>query len=227
MMIRHNVDFMEETTMFKGFFDLDGPFNRFGTFAFDMIALNLLWFIFSIPIFTVGASTTALFYVLGKKIRNEDGYIWRDFWKSFKLNFRQSTIIWLLMLIVFSIARFNLNSSHLFGSMGKALVVFQYAILLQMIFISIYIFPLLSRFYLTIAGAIKMAFFVANRHLLTTIICILLFVATLFITWVASIFIFVAVSLYAISAAYFIEKILVKYMPEKEGSSLEETASEE
>lgn len=218
---------MEERTMLRGFFDLDGPFNRFGTFAFDMIALNFLWFIFSIPIFTVGASTTALFYVLGKKVRNEDGYIWRDFWKSFKLNFRQSTIVWIILLVVFSLARFNLNSAHLFGSMSKAMIVFQYAILLQLIFITIYIFPLLSRFYMSITGAFKMAFFMANRHLLTTIICIVLFVATFFITWIVPIFIFLAVSLYAVSAAYFIEKIFVKYMPKKEETSLEESMSQE
>lgn len=218
---------MEEITMLKGFFDLDGPFNRIGTLVFDIIFLNFLWFIFSIPIFTVGASTTALFYVMGKKVRNEDGYIWRDFWKSFKLNFRQSTVIWLILLVAFLIARFNLSNSYLFGNMGKVLVVFQYAVLLQLIFITIYVFPLLSRFYMSIAGVIKMAFFMANRHLLTTIVCIVLLVAIFLLTWTVPVFIFVAVSLYALSSAYFIEKVLHKYMPQKEDGPSDETVSEE
>ena len=95
--------------MLRGFFDLDGPFNRFGTFLFDIIALNFIWFIFSIPVFTMGAATTALFYVVGKKVRKEDGYLLKDFWKSFRMNFKQSTVIWILMLFIILIARFNLK----------------------------------------------------------------------------------------------------------------------
>lgn len=207
--------------MLRGFFDLDGPFNRFGTFLFDIIALNFIWFIFSIPVFTMGAATTALFYVVGKKVRKEDGYLLKDFWKSFRMNFKQSTVIWILMLFIILIARFNLKSAHLFGNMGKALVVFQYAILLQLIFIGIYIFPLLSRFYLTITGALKMAFIIANKHLFTTLFCIFLLVATFFLVWVVPIYIFISIGLYAVTSAYLIEKILNKYMPKNEESILE------
>lgn len=207
--------------MLRGFFDLDGPFNRFGTFLFDIIALNFIWFIFSIPVFTMGAATTALFYVVGKKVRKEDGYLLKDFWKSFRMNFKQSTVIWILMLFIILIARFNLKSAHLFGNMGKALIVFQYAILLQLIFIGIYIFPLLSRFYLTIAGALKMAFIIANKHLFTTLFCIFLLVATFFLVWVVPIYIFISIGLYAVTSAYLIEKILNKYIPKNEESILE------
>lgn len=207
--------------MLRGFFDLDGPFNRFGTFLFDIIALNFIWFIFSIPVFTMGAATTALFYVVGKKVRKEDGYLLKDFWKSFRMNFKQSTVIWILMLFIILIARFNLKSAHLFGNMGKALIVFQYAILLQLIFIGIYIFPLLSRFYLTIAGALKMAFIIANKHLFTTLFCIFLLVATFFLVWAVPIYMFISIGLYAVTSAYLIEKILNKYIPKNEESILE------
>ena len=63
----------------------------------DMICLNVLWVICSIPIVTIGASTTALYTVMLKMVRNEEGYIFRGFFKAFKENFKQSTIIWLIV----------------------------------------------------------------------------------------------------------------------------------
>ena len=38
-------------------------------------------------------------YVTLKMARNDDGYTIRSFFKSFKENFKQSTIIWLLLLL--------------------------------------------------------------------------------------------------------------------------------
>ncbi|WP_058486630.1 YesL family protein [Defluviitalea phaphyphila] len=207
--------------MWKGFFDLDGPFNRIGTLIFDLIALNIIWFIFSIPIITIGASTTALFYATGKKVRKEDGYIFRDFWKSFKMNFKQSTIIWIIMLIMAFIIWFNLNNLWVFGNMQKFFVIFQYAILIQFIIIGIYIFPLLSRFYVTVPGVFKMSFIIGNRHILTTIICVALLVITVLLMLTIPMYFFMGVSVYAIASIYFIQKILVNYMPENQENKQE------
>ena len=84
--------------MLSGFFNYDNPVWRFiGKFG-DLIILNVLWFVCSIPIFTIGASTTAVYYVTLKLARNDDGYTIRSFFKSFKENFKQATIIWLILL---------------------------------------------------------------------------------------------------------------------------------
>ena len=60
--------------------------------------LNLLWFLCSIPIFTVGAATTALYYASLQIVRDEDSHVGRLFFRSFKENFRQATAIWLILL---------------------------------------------------------------------------------------------------------------------------------
>ena len=60
--------------------------------------LNLLWFICCIPIVTAGASTTALYYVTLKMVKDEESGLTRAFFHSFKENFRQGTIIWLILL---------------------------------------------------------------------------------------------------------------------------------
>lgn len=68
------------------------------TRLFDLILLNILWLICSLPVFTVGASTTALYKVTLQMTANEEGYILRDFLKAFKKNFKQSTIVWLVLM---------------------------------------------------------------------------------------------------------------------------------
>ena len=81
-------------------FDLDNPFFRFISKLVDVIWLNILWLIFSIPMVTIGASTTAMFSVTMKMARDKEGYVFQGFWKAFKENFKQATIIWIILLIV-------------------------------------------------------------------------------------------------------------------------------
>ena len=64
----------------------------------ELVFLSFLTFVFSIPIVTLGASVTAMHYVLLKIYRDEEGKIFPAFWQSFKGNFRQSTVIWLIAL---------------------------------------------------------------------------------------------------------------------------------
>ena len=75
------------------------PEGRFIGKFWDVLIVNLLWFFLSIPIFTIGASTTAMYYVTLKLARDDDGYTIRSFFKSFKENFKQATIIWMIFLI--------------------------------------------------------------------------------------------------------------------------------
>ena len=72
-------------------------FDRIFGFLGQLIALNLLWIVCSLPIITAGASTTALFYCTLKLHKDGDIRVLHDFFKSFKQNFRQSTLIWILM----------------------------------------------------------------------------------------------------------------------------------
>ena len=62
--------------------------------------LNLLWFLCSLPIFTIGASTTALYYVSLKIVQGEDSNLTRLFFRSFRQNFRQATTLWLILLAI-------------------------------------------------------------------------------------------------------------------------------
>ena len=59
----------------------------------DCIYSSILWFIFSLPLITAGASTTALYYTVNKVIRYDRGNMSKEFFKAFKSNFRQSTLV--------------------------------------------------------------------------------------------------------------------------------------
>ena len=88
--------------------------------AADLFMLNVVFVICCLPVVTIGASLTALHYVTLKMARNEESYIIRSFFKSFKQNFKQSTIINLIMLLIAGVLYFDTNIvSQMGGSMSK------------------------------------------------------------------------------------------------------------
>ena len=84
-------------------FKLDSPFMNFLNRVCDIMILNFMVILFSLPIVTAGASITAAYYIAYKMVKNEESYIVRGFFKAFKENFKQSTIIWLIFLAIFAI----------------------------------------------------------------------------------------------------------------------------
>ena len=82
----------------RGIFDIDSPFIQFLAHIADLIILNIVFLICCIPFVTIGPSITALNYVTLKLAAKEDINVIRSFFKSFRQNFRQALIIWILLL---------------------------------------------------------------------------------------------------------------------------------
>ncbi|MBQ8041164.1 MAG: DUF624 domain-containing protein [Lachnospiraceae bacterium] len=142
-------------------FNLDSPILRaLGTLA-DLCILNIITLIGCLPIITAGASITAMHYVLLKMVRNQDGYVWKDYWKSFKENFWQGTAVGSVLLIFVA---FFLIDCYIFKGLVENIsvpllaVAGAFALFLYMIYL--YAFPLLSHFHNTVPGTLKNAFFV-------------------------------------------------------------------
>lgn len=152
-------------------FNLDGPVISFLNKLTDLILLNFLAAICCIPIFTVGASLTALNYVALKMVRNEEGYLIKSFFKSFKENFKQATIIWLIMLVVtfiFGGDIFIMKYSNL--EFPKWLTVSMAAVGMLMVFAMMHVFPVLARFENSVKGTFKNSFFMGVLSLPKTIV---------------------------------------------------------
>jgi uncharacterized membrane protein YesL len=203
-----------------GLFNINNGFFRAISRIMDLILLNILWVITSIPIFTIGASTTAVYYVCMKMMRNEEGYVSSDFFRSFKQNFKQSTAIWLLSLLVALILwcdwRFWSSGAGIFYSLMKGVT-----IIISVFFLLtfLYIFPVQARFENKIKANIKNAFLLSIRHILTTIfmiviLCIMAF-GIYYVPLIFLIFIIMGVSGVSFTLSALFNNLFNKYIPEE------------
>lgn len=192
----------------------------------DIIILNALFLICSIPVFTIGASITAMYYVTLKMVKNEDCYTVKSFFKSFKQNFLQATGIWLIVLAVafllyedFRIASGQIAQSVTIpDSMVLLLTVFLIAASLFLIFTVLYVFPVLSKFDNTVKNTIKNSFIMAISHMPSTIAIVLItFIPLTIIYLVPSFFIliFAAFGFIAYANSFLFMRIFKKYIPEE------------
>ncbi len=146
--------------------------------------LNVLWFFCCLPIVTVGASTTALFYVTLKVAKNEEGNVTKAFFRSFKQNIRKATIIWLILLVAgLALALdgyvfYHMRFENAFWTIGTAIffvVLAAYAIILM------YIFPLLARFENTVKAMFLNSIMLGMRFLLCTVVMAVIYLAMAFV----------------------------------------------
>ena len=179
----------------NNFFNFDGPFFTILNRVSDLIILNVLWLICCIPIVTIGASTTAMYYVALKMVNNEESYVTRSFFKSFRENFRQSTIIWLIMLPIGILIAFNLYVS-LFVEIRMSGILMNDILLPVSLLVAVfyvmtmfYVFPLQSKFVNQIRYTLKNALILSIRHLPFTVIFIAGTAAAVFLFVRFSIFI--------------------------------------
>ena len=146
----------------------------------DLMILNILTVFCCIPIITAGASMTAMHYVALKMARNEECYIARDFFKSFKLNFRQGTAIWLIELFIILILTGDfLIMSRTEMSFGNVIKVILTVIAFLALFTFMFVFPVLAKFENTVMRTIKNAFFIGVLQFPKTIAMMVLAVLPL------------------------------------------------
>ena len=212
--------------MFSGFFNYDNPVWRFiGKFG-DLILLNILWIICSIPVFTIGASTTAVYYVTLKLARDDDGYTIRSFFKSFKENFKQSTTIWLILLAVGFILGIDMYFFvRLFaGAETIRTVMLTVFLAMGIIYLAVftYIFPIQARFFNSVKRTFFNAFFMSLRHLFRTIGMLVIdgaLIAAGFVFMippVLMVFMLFGFPLLAFINSYILAPVFKLYMPKEE-----------
>ncbi|MBQ6806202.1 MAG: DUF624 domain-containing protein [Lachnospiraceae bacterium] len=203
------------------FFDMDSPVMRVLNRIGDLLILNIIMIICCIPVITAGAAFTGMYYVLLKIVRGEEGYLIRGFFKSFKQNFKQATILWLMILLIIGI---YVGDFWIFNYSGiefpKAFVIVICAIAVVLLMVVVYIFPILARFENTIKNTIKNAFFMAILNLPKTILMVLLlfvpFVIVYFSTYATIFVIMFGISVPAYISAYLYSGVFKKFEPEEE-----------
>lgn len=139
--------------------------------------LNLLWFLCCIPIFTIGASTTALYSVTLKIVRDEEGDVTGQFLRAFRDNFRQATVLWLILAgFGMVLAGDGYILYHLYRSTNGGIAVFWTILLAVLIAAAVvyaavlaYVFPLTASVKNTNAAMLKNSLLISIHYLFCTI----------------------------------------------------------
>jgi uncharacterized membrane protein YesL len=192
---------------------------RFLSRLADLMILNILVLIPSIPVITIGAALTAMHYVLIKMVRNEETYITKMFFKSFKENFLQSTIEWIIIMAVFGV--FAADYFIFVRSGQEFSTVFMIAILAVSVLVMMsimYVFPLQARFYNTIGKTFKNSVLIMILNFPKSILMFILYmlpVVLLFISSFATPFLIMfGVSVPGLGAVYLYRKVFERFEPE-------------
>ena len=204
-----------------------GLFSRIFGFLGQLVALNLLWIICSIPVITAGASTTALFYCTLKIHKDGDCRAFKDFFKSFKQNFKQSTLVWLLMILVTVIIYFERKAIP--SMPGVMPAIFSYllvAVCIPLIMIALYVFPTVAAFDNKIPKLVMNALYFSIKNIIYTLAVAAITIAPMFFTLVDAklfpvyllIWLLCGVSLTALADSWFLWKLYKPYFPEAEGA---------
>lgn len=152
----------------------DTPIMRgFSTLA-DLALLNLLWLVCSLPIFTIGASSAALYQCLFSLECGEGGG-GRAFFRAFRDAFQRATLLWLMVLlsgiVLVTDYRLTIESSFVFrGVLIAAYVAITLLCLCSLVFL--FVPPALSAS--SIPRALKTAFLLGVANLPRTILVLLL-----------------------------------------------------
>lgn len=154
-----------------GLFSVDGKFAQFMGKLADIIILNVLLVVCSIPIVTAGAAATAFYYVMLKLVKNEESYVFRSFLKAFRENFKQSTIVYLIILGVAAVIGIDFYFAvKQGGGTGNPLFVVFCIIALFFYMGSCYLFPIMAFFENSTKKVFKNAFLMAIAHFPYTIL---------------------------------------------------------
>lgn len=206
------------------FFSMDNKFFVFMGKVADLCLLNLVCLACCIPIVTAGASITALYYVTLKMVRNEESYIFRSFFKSFKQNFRQATIIHLIMVAAAVLLYLDTNIVKVMGEpMSQIMSVIFAVFTLVYAMILLYLYPILAKFYNSVKNTFTNAILMAIRHLPYTIIMLIICALPLLIFFVPSLqmqmtlillLLLFGMAVIAYLNSFFLVKIFDKYIPE-------------
>ena len=160
--------------MLDELFSLNGPYARAMNWLWNMLVISILWAVCCIPVFTIGAASTAAYYAAAKCVRRHTGKVVSEFFSSFRVNFRQATVLTLLwgcLMILLVFECFYLYSDP---QVPLAVLYLFYFLLAAALSCTMYLWPCLSRFAKKNLQFIQMAVILTFRHVISTILLFLL-----------------------------------------------------
>ena len=139
----------------------------------DLMILNLLFLLGCLPIVTVGASLSGMYYALFR-FANEEGTVFKDYWHGFRSDFGKSTAGWLLLLVILFLVLENGWYLYVSGNLSTWILILFLTVLFLALAIGSYFFPLNARFQNTFGRTLNNSVIFALGHLPRTILLVIL-----------------------------------------------------
>lgn len=180
----------------------------------DIFCIGFLWLLCSLPLVTIGASTTALYHVVYKVLRKDQGHIVKEFFSSFCSNFKQSSILWLIIVLLSFLLGLDLYWGYQISNIwGKNNWIFIPIFILAAITLlcSIYLFPYIARFQDSTKQTLKNVILICLFHLPYSILMLLFLFAAIAICLIVPIGLICVPPLYMLIISFVLEHIFQKY----------------
>lgn len=219
-------------------FSIEGKFFRALTKAGDFLILGFFGVLFSLPVVTIGASLTAMFYVGMKLVRDEESYVFRGFIKSFKQNFKQSFIMELIIVVLTALLITDVRICYTWANNdgGLPIRLLMFAVIGMLLVLSavvLYAFPMLSKFDNSVIRTLKNSLILCMHHLPQTFIMLfatyglIIFSINFFTAFIVTIPLIVYIDSYILARIFLIyAKASVQPQEDKEEETPEGSAED-
>lgn len=165
------------------FFVIDSPVMRFLGRVGDILLLNIVFVVTSIPVITIGTALSALYTVAMKLVRGEDPAIIKEYLKAYKRNFKPATICWLIMAVIGVLLFVDFRLVAVFSGTAYTVMRLLLAMILGIWLLTfLYLFPYIARFDNTIFNSMKNALFLSVAHIPSTLMMLGVAIGLLIIT---------------------------------------------
>lgn len=154
------------------FFSVESPFYRFIVKFFDVIKLNFMWLICSLPIITIGASTVAAMSVALKMVDEEEGYICRSFVKAFKENWKQGMILGIISVIAVYAVYLDFQLFEAVEGNPILFLIIGMVSCFVVIMCLIYAYPLMARYENTLIRTIQNSYRIGRKYFARTVMLV-------------------------------------------------------
>lgn len=204
------------------FTDYNSRFSRFVTRISELVLLNFVFILTCIPVFTIGASVTALYSITLKMMRGEEGYIIRGYFKDFIRNFKQATCFWFMALLLYFLLYIVYTAAAVNGGLLFQIyivVTWALGILYSMYFL--FVFPLAATFQNTMKGIARNAFSMIIAHFPMVLTAYLTVMVPLFVSfgidtkimqYALLFWILIGFSAVAFWSSFYLNRIFIRYM---------------
>lgn len=167
----------------KKIFDPDALVWRAMAFIGDLILLNLVFILTSIPIITIGTSITALASVQFRVIEKRTDFVVKDYFRAWKSNFKNSTIIWMIYLAFILSCILNMNVIINVSPSGKKIFLILMGCGVFLVTMTVmYSLAMQARFVNTLSDTVVKGFLIGLSGLPYTIVIILMYTACVGVT---------------------------------------------